>query len=101
MSRSFQIAAPIASSSKQDPSRLPTASNPGPDTPHQRLLDQREILDQLADGEGIHMNEWEGLFEKCYMCKKFMLEAVYKAHIRDCWDENMMDIEESESEVDQ
>jgi hypothetical protein len=96
---SFQVAAPIASTSKRDPSaasRPPTASNPGPDTPHQRLLDQREILDQLADGEGIPMSEWEGLFEKCYICKKFMLEAVYKAHSRDCWG-----VSDEESEVDE
>lgn len=77
---SFQVAAPIASSSKQDPG---PAS--GPDTPHQRLLDQRDILDRLAEGEGIPMDEWNGLVEKCYVCKKFMLEAVFKAHNRDCW----------------
>lgn len=96
---SFAASAPIASTSKGVPTRTVTASNPlaGPDTPHQRLMDQRELLDQLSEGEGIPINEWDGLFEKCYICKKFMLEAVFKAHSRDCW--HMSD-EESEVDAD-
>ena len=90
---SFQVA-PIASTSKKDPG--PTAVNPGPDTPHQRLQDQREILDRLAEGEGIPMDEWDGLVEKCYVCNQFMLEAVFKAHSRDCWHT----ISDEESEPD-
>ena len=91
---------PIASTSKGDP----TASNPGPDSPgphqaeHQRLLDQCEILERLAEGEGIQMDEWDGVVEKCYVCSKFMLEAVFKAHSQDCW--HMSDSDE-ESQVDE
>jgi hypothetical protein len=51
----------------------------------QRLLDQREILDQLADGDAVAMDEWDGVIEKCFVCDKIMLEAVFKDHSRNCW----------------
>ena len=62
---------------------------------HQRLLDQRDILDRLAEGEGIAAHEWDGVVEKCFVCNKTMLEAVLQAHSRDCWH-----ISDVESEVD-
>ena len=77
---------PIASTSTA------SASNPGPESAHQRLLDQCEILDRLAEGEGVPMDEWDGVLEKCYLCNKVMLEAVFQAHSRDCGD---MSVEES------
>lgn len=92
MALPISSAAPIASTSKGDP----TPSNPGPDSPHQRLLDQREILDRLAEGDGVTMDEWDGLVEKCYVCNKYMLEAVFQVHSRECW---LMS--EEESEVDE
>ena len=46
---------------------------------------QCDILDQLAEGEGIPTDEWDGVVEKCYVCNKFMLEAVFKAHCQDFW----------------
>jgi hypothetical protein len=76
---SFQVAAPIASTSKRDPGL--TASNPGPDTSHQRLLDQREILDRLADGEGIPKDEWDGLFAKKKCWRPFSRPIVVIAGI--------------------
>lgn len=88
---SFAASAPIASTSNGDP-----ITSPGPDTPHQRLLDQREILDRLAEGDVVTMDEWDGLVEKCYVCNKYMLEAVFRAHSRDCWH-----MSEEESEVDE
>jgi hypothetical protein len=86
--------APTASTSKRDP----TATNSGPVTPvspSQRLQDQRDILDRLAEGEGIATHEWEGVVEKCSVCDKVMLEAVFRPHSRDCWH-----ISDEESEVD-
>ena len=71
-----------------------TASNPS-----QRIQDQRdildEILDRLAEGEGIAKREWDGVLKKCFVCDKWMLEAVFKTHSRDCWD-----VSESEEEND-
>lgn len=72
---------PIASTSKREP----TATNSGPVSPSQRLQDQCEILDRLAEGEGISMQEWDGVVGKCFVCDKIMLEAVLEAHGRDCW----------------
>lgn len=63
----------------------PVASTSKGDQTHQRLLDQREILDRLAEGEEIPMDEWDGVIEQCYVCNKFMLEAVFEAHFRSCW----------------
>jgi hypothetical protein len=68
-------------------------SNPGWPRPDSRLQDQREILERLAEGEGIATQEWNGVLEKCYVCDKWMLEAVFRAHGRKCW--HMSD-EESE-----
>lgn len=73
-----------------------TSNNPGPDSPHQRLLDQREILDRLAEGEGIPVDEWDGVVEKCYVCNQIMLESVFKDHSRDCWN-----VSDEESQVDE
>ena len=85
---------PIASTSKGD-----SVSNPGPAvSSHQRLLDQREILDRLGEGEGIPNDEWDGVVEKCYLCNEFMLEAVFKDHSWSCW--HMSD-EEPESGADE
>jgi len=74
-------------------------SNPGPspDSLSQHLQDQRDILDRLAEGDGIAMQEWDGVLETCYVCDKVLLEAVFKAHSRDCW--HMSDSDE-ESEPD-
>ena len=69
---------------------------PSPESPHKRLLAQREILDRLAEGEGVPMDEWDGILEKCYVCNKFLLEAVFKAHSRDCWH-----VSDEESEPDE
>jgi hypothetical protein len=77
---SFATSAPIASTSKD-----PIASNPAQDSTHERLLDQRDVLDRLAEGEGIAAEEWDGVVERCYVCNKFMLEAVFQGHTRDCW----------------
>jgi len=60
-------------------------SNPGRPGPDCRLQDQCEILERLAEGEGIATQEWDGVFEKCYVCDKWMLEAVFQAHTRNCW----------------
>ena len=75
-----------------------TASSPGPESPYQCLLYQHKLLNQLAEGEGILVKEWDGLFEKCYVCDKYMLEAVFQAHSRDCW---YMSDEEPESDTDE
>ena len=56
-------------------------SNPGPVS----LKDQCDILDRLAEGEGIPAHEWAGVVERCYICDKTMLGAVFRAHSRDCW----------------
>lgn len=91
-------AAPIASTSKGNPN----ASNPSPvslskrlQDQRQRLLDQRDILERLADGEGIATHEWDGVVEKCFVCNKVMLEAIFHVHTRDCWH-----LSEDESDVD-
>ena len=86
------FAAPNASTSREDP----TMSNTNPANPNQRLLDQREVLDRLAEGEAIPMDEWDGVVEKCYLCNKFMLEAVYADHGWSCWY-----MSDEESEVDE
>ena len=70
---------------------------PGPDSLGQRLQDQCEILDRLVEGEGIATQEWEGVIEKCFVCDKWMLEAVFQAHSWDCW--HLSD-EEPESDAD-
>ena len=31
------------------------------------------------------MHDWDGVVEKCYVCDKIMLSAVFRAHGRDCW----------------
>jgi hypothetical protein len=96
--------APTASTSKRDP----TATNSGPVTPvspsrrlqdqRQRLLDKRDILERLAEGEGIAMHEWDGVVEKCFVCNKIMLEAVFRDHGRDCWHADAGDEGGDESE---
>ena len=92
MALPISSAVSIASTSKEDLN----VSNPGPDSPHQHLLDQRKIHDQLVEGDGVTMEEWDGLVEKCYLCNKYMLEAIFQAHSQDCW---LMS--EEESEVDE
>ena len=94
----MSLAAPIASTSKSDPN----VSNPNPvslskrlEDQRQSLLDQRDILDRLADGEGIATHEWDGVVEQCFVCRKFMLGAIFKDHSRDCWN-----LSEDESDVD-
>ena len=62
---------------------------------HLHFLDQCDILDRLAEGEGIAAHEWDGVVEKCFMCNKTMLGAVLQAHSRDCWH-----VSDDESEVD-
>ena len=42
------------------------------------------------------MDEWDGVVEKCYLCNKFMLEAVFKEHVQSCWY-----ISDEESEIDE
>lgn len=42
------------------------------------------------------MDEWDGVVEKCYVCNKFMLEAVFKEHSQSCWY-----ISDEESEMDE
>ena len=79
------------------------SGNPGQkvsdgDSITQRLQDQRDILYRLAEGEGIATQEWDGVLEKCYVCDKWMLEAVFQHHSGDCW--HISD-EEPESEPDQ
>ena len=80
-----------------------TASHPSPvslspskrlQNQRQHLLDQHEILDWLAEGEGVAPDEWDGVIERCYVCDKIMLEAVFKDHSRDCW--HLSDDDESE-----
>ena len=46
------------------------------------------------------MDEWEGVVEKCFLCNKFMLEAVFRAHLLrgNCW---YLSDEEPESEADE
>ena len=67
------------------------SGNPGWQVPDcdsittQRLQDQRDILSRLAEGEGIATQEWDGVLEKCYVCDKWMLEAVFQHHSQDCW----------------
>jgi hypothetical protein len=90
MSRSLAIAST---------SKGPSNPGPEPDSPSQRLHNQREILDRLAEGEGIAEVEWEGVVEKCYVCSKTMLEAVFQAHSRDCWHVSVSD-DELENEPD-
>lgn len=65
-----------------------------PDSPSltQRIRDQREILNRLVKGEGIATHEWDGVLEKCFVCDKWMLEAIFRTH-SDCW---LMSDEESE-----
>ena len=77
------FAAPVASTSKGGL----TASHPNPvmQSSDKRLQDQRDILDRLADGEALAEDEWDGVIEKCFVCDKVMLEAVFKKHSRDCW----------------
>ena len=60
----MSLAAPIASTSKSDSN----VSNPNPvslskrlEDQRQSLLDQRDILDRLADGEGIATHKWDGV----------------------------------------
>ena len=84
-----------------------TSSNPGqpvPDSLTQRLQDQREslreILDRLAYGEGIATQEWDGVFEKCFVCEKWMLEAVFRTHIEGCWHLTLSEEDSDESEAD-
>jgi hypothetical protein len=92
-------ASPIASTSRDSE---PSASNPGPVSTsqhqRQRLQDQCDILDRLAEGEGIATYEWDGVIEKCLVCDKIMLEAVFKDHRRECW--HVSD-DEPESESDE
>jgi hypothetical protein len=90
--------APFASTSNGES----TASSSRPVSPskrleaqRQRLLEQRDVLDRLSEGEGIAKDEWDGLVEKCYVCNKIMLEAFFKLHSRECWH-----LSEEESEVD-
>jgi hypothetical protein len=59
---------------------------------------KRDILYRLAEGEGIATQEWDGVLEKCYVCDKWMLEAVFQHHSRDCW--HTISDEETESEPD-
>ena len=59
----------------------------------QRLQDQRDILYRLADGEGIGTQEWDGVLEKCDVCEKWMLEAIFQHHNWDCWHISDEDLE--------
>ena len=87
------FATPVASTSKGEL----TTSHPNPvkQSSGKRLQDQCDILDRLADGEALAKDEWDGVIEKCFVCDKWMLEAVFKTHSRDCWD-----VSESEEEND-
>jgi hypothetical protein len=49
------------------------------------LADQRDILERLAEGEGIEKAEWDGVVETCDVCEKVFVGAVFKAHYRGCW----------------
>ena len=77
------FATPVASTSKGEL----TTSHPNPvkQSSGKRLQDQCDILDRLADGEALAKDEWDGVIEKCFVCDKIMLEAVFKKHSRDCW----------------
>ena len=93
--------APIATGSTVTSTQ---SGNPGQkvsdgDSITQRLQDQRDILYRLAEGEGIATQEWDGVLEKCYVCDKWMLEAVFQHHSRDCQCWHISD-EEPESEPD-
>jgi hypothetical protein len=87
---SFAAGAPVASTSNlKEPTATGsvTQSSPAQDTSStsERLLDQREVLDRLAEGEGVSAQDWAGVVEYCYICNNFMLEAFFKGHYRDCW----------------
>jgi hypothetical protein len=41
------------------------------------------------------VHEWDGLVEKCFICDKIMLEAVFQVHTREC-----RHLSEDESDID-
>ena len=93
--------APIATGSTLTRSGNPDRQVPDRDSLSitQHLQDQLDILYRLAEGEGIAAQEWDGVLEKCYVCDKWMLEAVFHHHSRDCCQWHISD-EEPESEPD-
>lgn len=88
--------APFASMSNEESDPRPVSSSKRLQAQRQRLLDQRDILDRLLEGEGIAEHEWDGLVKKCFVCDKIMLEAVFQVHSRECWH-----LSEDKSEVDE
>jgi hypothetical protein len=103
VAESYSAPGPIATGTQAGSTVTSTRSNPGRQVPDcvsipQRLQVQRDILYRLAEGEGIATQEWDGVLEKCYVCDKWMLEAVFQHHSRDCW--HTISDEETESEPD-
>jgi hypothetical protein len=75
----------VASSAGQ-----PQAGSPGPSSStRDNLADQRDILERLAEGEGIDKAEWDGVVETCDVCQRVFIGEVFKAHYRGCWPGNV------------